>query len=451
MTAALEPFKDLHPYTGTLTPEDHVWLHEVAKLDPRDYRVGIDDERPADEFTPLVQLAPDGQWWAGRYIGAITFQGRRLVIEPRLGINVIEPWLDQAFGLAAPPLSSHQVESETFIARLLARLWCRSVDQATRHGLPQLRLAATHEGEYVRGRLDVRRTVRLMGQGRQQIASITHDRSLAHPITRAIVCADRALAERLSTGAEWRTPRVKQVLPHLRAAVGSRPKLPTIHELSRVRYTPITLPFKRAAMLSHRIASRLGYGASDEEGNAEGILIDVAELWELFVLNCVRQAVPPGVTVEHGTAPGRRDYLLRRDHGDKEMGRLKPDILVLEGDSVIAVVDAKYKRLRDSRERPNGVDGADLYQLVAYSLRFKPSGISALAYPLAPDDGLPVKSTAETYGPWRNHESTFCFRRLPTDVDACRDALEALLFETGIGGAPAASRPGSSLTSGASV
>ncbi len=424
---AIGPFRDLSPYTGELTVEDDSWLAEVAKIDPREYRIGIDEDRVDDEWLPLVERGPDGQWWAGRFIGSMTVQGRRLVIEPRLGIDVVEAWLDQAFGLIAPPASARHSESETFILRLLARLWCRSVDNATRHGLPLLRLPRGHEGLFVRGRLDVPRTIALIGEGRQTIASTTHDRSLAHPVTRAIVCAERALAERLTSTAEWRTERVRQVLPHLRSGVGSRPRLPTLHEISRVRYTPITLPFKQAALLSHRIASRLGYSATDEAGKAEGILVDVAELWELFVLNCARQALPAGMRVVHGTQAGRQDFLLRSKDGDTEIGRLKPDVLVLEGDSIAALIDAKYKRLFDSRERPHGVDRADLYQLAAYSMRFRPVRFAALAYPLSPDSPALAGSTAEKLSPWTNDEQTFLFKRLPTDAEGCRAALTELL------------------------
>jgi 5-methylcytosine-specific restriction enzyme subunit McrC len=420
-------FRDLAPYPRELTAEDNEWLGQVAELDPRDYRIAIDEDRDADDWLPLVERGRDGRWWAGRYIGSVNLAGRRLVIEPRLGINVIEEWLDQAFGLATPPASARQAESEAFIIRLLARLWCRSVDNATRHGLPLLRLPRRHEGLYVRGRLDVPRTLELLGGGYPKIASVTHDRSLQHPLTRALVCAERVLAERLADTAEWRTERVRQVLPHLRAAVGSRPRLPHLDELSRVRYTPITLPFRRAALLSHRIASRLGYSATDETGDAEGILVDVAELWELFVLNCARRAAPTGIRVEHGTRAGRRDFLLQSEQLELGMGRLMPDALVLDHDSVIALLDAKYKRLVNTRERPYGVDTADLYQLAAYSNRFKPTGVAALLYPLSDDDAETPSSTAEHLGPWRSDNQRFLFRRLPTTAEQCREALAELL------------------------
>jgi 5-methylcytosine-specific restriction enzyme subunit McrC len=245
------------------------------------------------------------------------------------------------------------------------------------------------------------------------------------------VCAERALADQLNATGEWRTDRVRQVLPHLRAVVGSRPRLPPLHEVMRVRYTPMTLPFKQVAVLSHRIASRLGYSASDEPGQAEGILIDVAELWELFVLNCARQAVSPGLRVEHGTTKGRSDFLLRSSTGSREMGRLKPDLLVLEGDRVRAVIDAKYKRLSNTRDRPAGVDQADLYQLVAYAMRFEPEAFAALAYP-APLVRAPV-STAEGSGPWSSDDHTFIFVRLPLRASECRERLRELLSTAGQG------------------
>ena len=236
--------------------------------------------------------------------------------------------------------------------------------------------------------------------------------------------AERALAERLAGTAEWRTERVRQVMSQLRAAVGSRPKLPTAFELERVRYTPITLPFKQAALLSHRIASKLGYIATDQPGTAEGILIDVAELWELFVLNCARRAVPAGLRIEHGTTAGHRDYLLRSEETGSGMGRLKPDLLVLRGNHVTAVIDAKYKRLTPSRERPSGVDQADLYQIAAYASRYEPGHVAALVYP---HDGDTEPARAETQGPWRGADTTFLFRRLATASTACRHEIASLL------------------------
>jgi 5-methylcytosine-specific restriction enzyme subunit McrC len=184
------------------------------------------------------------------------------------------------------------------------------------------------------------------------------------------------------------------------------------------------LPFKQLASISRRIASGLGYNATDMSGRDEGILVDVAELWELFVVNCTRQAVPAGIAVEHGTHSSRRDFLLRSVEQDRQIGRIKPDVLITKGDVVVAIIDAKYKRLRNTLERPYGIDQADLYQLAAYSMRFKPKGISMLGYPKSDDDD---SATAGLYGPWVSDGRTFVFEPLPTQAAACREALTVLL------------------------
>jgi 5-methylcytosine-specific restriction enzyme subunit McrC len=146
--------------------------------------------------------------------------------------------------------------------------------------------------------------------------------------------------------------------------------------------------------------------------------------WELFVLNCARGAVPAGFRVEHGTTAGRRVHLLRSDASGTGMGRLRPDVLILRGDRVAAVIDAKYKRLTPSRERPNGIDQADLYQIAAYASRYQPEQAAALIYPYD-NDGEPAP--AEAGGPWHGAGTTFLFQRLPTEPAACRDQLASLL------------------------
>jgi hypothetical protein len=126
-----------------LSGSDDEWLSKVAQIDPRSYRIGIGgDPLDDDGWLPLIERGRDGRWWGGRFMGSMTVEGRRIVIRPRLGLETVEAWVDQAFGLVAPPASARHDETETFIALLLARLWCRAVDNATRHGLPLLGVTA---------------------------------------------------------------------------------------------------------------------------------------------------------------------------------------------------------------------------------------------------------------------------------------------------------------------
>lgn len=73
--------------------------------------------------------------------------------------------------------------------------------------------------------------------------------------------AERALTARIGHD-HWHTPRVEEMLPWLRAAVGARPRLPAGRALDHIRYTPITRQFKSVAALSWRLAQLQGYSAA---------------------------------------------------------------------------------------------------------------------------------------------------------------------------------------------
>ena len=69
------------------------------------------------------------------------------------------------------------------------------------------------------------------------------------------------------------------------SVTGARPRVPTKAELDRIRYTPITAGFAPIAELSRQIANRRGLAADvDANGETKGVLLDVAELWEMYVL-----------------------------------------------------------------------------------------------------------------------------------------------------------------------
>lgn len=379
--------------------DEAAWLDRLQRhLRGSEHVIRLGDAMSEDEDHVISRDAA-GQWQAGRYIGELVFEGRRLEIYPRLGLDVIGRWLEGALNLVAVPETAEQQASESFIALLMAAIWCRQVDVAARHGPPAFRHDVTHEGFFVRGRLDVRQTARLRGRASPHVASVMRPRELRNDVSRTLVAAERVLTQAVGHD-RWRTARVREILPQLYPAVGARPRLPSLTDLRRIRYTPITRPFKQAAELSWRIARHEGFGANAEPGTVEGLLLDVAELWELFLLSCVRAAAPM-LRVEHGTAGGEAFLLTSKRDPDRGLGRLKPDILVWEGDRLRAVIDAKYKRLVDRRpDRPQGVDRGDLYQLTSYLAALDVEGaiVGMLLYPRDPEQTS--TATGEAYGPW---------------------------------------------------
>ena len=194
----------------------------------------------------------------------------------------------------------------------------------------------------------------------------------------------------------------------LRASTGTRPPRPRLQEIRAARYSPITIKWRRAAELSWRILNDDPLGVAADDESTHGVLIDVAELWEMFVLHCVGEATDR--PVRHGTTTTTSGHLARSTVDPRRaLGKLYPDVLVGE-DPVTALLDAKYKRLGGVR----GVDREDLYQLHAYTSTFG-APAAALVYPSLGHE-LP---TEERLSPWQTSTGSLAFLTLPTEKDAC--------------------------------
>ncbi len=391
--------KDCSPFEPAPSAHDVSWLTRLALAARHGDLVIRLEEGRADE--PVVWCERDGSWWAGRYVGSLVFEGRRLDIRPRFGKNALRSWFAGAFNLALIETAGELVEDDWFVPWLLASVWSRAFVLAARHGLPALRTDNRESGLSVKGRLDVHGTVRLRAAGTPGASSLHREKSLVNPISAAVVAAYAELSRWLGSRreAEWLPERVKDLLPHLVAAVGRRPRVPTAAEIDRVKLTPIMAGFRPLAELSTRIAGRRGLaGNASDEGQCKGVLLDVAELWELYVLAVLRRTCPE-MAVTHGTHESVVPALLRNTTGEK-MGFLKPDAIVGRNGRTEMVVDAKYKRLWSSSWKA-APQREDIYQMAAYLSRYgEDTGtvLGALVYPLDPSD--PSNPPAEDGNPW---------------------------------------------------
>lgn len=415
--------QDCSPLDPQPTSVEAAWLRRLAaNVRAIELIVPISGDREADE--PVVYCAWDGTWWAGRYVGSVSFEGRNLIITPRFGLAALRQWLSEATLVVLTEAPGTLREDESFIAQLLASVWGHGFVQAARHGLPALRREVVNRGTTIRGRLDVAASVQLLAAGGRKVASFRSERSLDHAASDAIVAAYVVLRRWLGVPDEqWMPARAKELLPHLMAVTGARPRAPTKAQLDRIRYSPITAGFAPIAELSRQIANHRGLAADiHADGQTKGILLDVAELWEMYVLSVLRKSAAP-FSVIHGTREkASRKKLLYSDVTRQDMGTLIPDAIIHAGELVAGVVDAKYKSLHPSSMSPNGPQREDLYQMAAYLGRFTAPGEATawgiLAYPCEPC--RPGVAPAEQNSPWSlDHRKKIMFASLPHNpVDA---------------------------------
>ncbi|QED29968.1 hypothetical protein FRD01_22575 [Microvenator marinus] len=119
------------------------------------------------------------------------------------------------------------------------------------------------------------------------------------------------------------------------------------------------------------------------------LLFDMNAVFERFVAEFMRRHVIrdfPDAQLSP-QSKGLREYLLwRLNDKDERKGvlELKPDILVMCGDSPRLIIDTKWKQLATEKGNRYGVTSGDLYQLYAYATRYDCSH-NILLYPWVPD------------------------------------------------------------------
>lgn len=404
---------DLTPqHTWDSHPDDR-WLAHIANLNPEPLLTKLTASSHAPIGPgPILERDVYG-WRAGRYVGEIYHDGQVLEIQPRLGIGTIASWIGTALNVqVVPNTAGLTTSSAPLVIQLVAALWRAALLDAGRHALPRTRTLRHGTGLQLQGRLDPGRTITRRAQGHHDLAYTQRVRTLDNAASAAIVAADRILDQHLY-GTRWRGPRLDDDLQALRSAVGSHPRLPSRDQLRQVRYTPITVKYRRAAELSWRIARNQGLRTNATGNTTHGLLLDVAELWELFLVHCTSRATDQAVT--HGTTIGRGDHLLKsRSRPEEGMGRLYPDIVIGGSDTATAaVIDAKYKRLTP----PRGVDRDDLYQLYAYSSRHN-TAQAALIYPHVSDT---ASDRSAKLSPWisSDDQRSLSFFTVPVTAREC--------------------------------
>lgn len=90
---------------------------------------------------------------------------------------------------------------------------------------------------------------------------------------------------------------------------------------------------------------------------AAGFLLDMAQVFEAFVFAELQAAV--------GSLGDRMESQVSTHLDVGEAVTIRPDVLWKRGGEVIGVFDAKYKA-----EKPSGFPNADVYQMLAYCIRF---------------------------------------------------------------------------------
>ena len=141
----------------------------------------------------------------------------------------------------------------------------------------------------------------------------------------------------------------------------------SLRDIDSISYTRHTEPYRAVMNLSKLILR--GYGAGEVEGAGKGpaYFVDVAEIWENYLLSVFQKRISEYRFVSPNEQ-NRNDWLLENAR------RVRPDFLVYGKDGeLIAIMDAKYKkvdRIGTTAKDSGAVSREDLYQMATYLYRY---------------------------------------------------------------------------------
>jgi len=389
--------------------EDDDWLRKlVSTAKPADMllHLGHQDDGPDDE--PIASFdGASGMWWAGRYIGEVHLEGRTLRLEPRFGMPALMRWLSVIWGVRLVNSKGRYEQQRIWLWLVIAHLWAGRLIAAAKHGLPFRRLEQTHYGRALRGRLLARETALIRAIGDNRLASLTRARVVDPVIGGILLAAFARLGVALGPRGErnyWLPDRGKTLVDDLQSALSGSANVKTTGGHATVRYSPITENYRSVVDLSLSIlAHRPRMAVSGGDRKAFGVLLDMAEIWELYVAKLLQMGLP-GLRVSHtGRSTEHFRWLLSSANGDDRLGSLRPDIIVTDHqDRCLAVADAKYKTTRINASNRTGVVTDDLYQLTAYLSGFGDPASRLDGFLIYPaDDGGQVPRRLSPQNPWK--------------------------------------------------
>ena len=373
------------------------WLRKLSHHEVSNTQLfalsGLEQKSAAE---PIVYTDSHGQWWTGRYIGSLTFEGVSIEIHPRFGMEFVANNIPLS-NFIPVNIDASFVAGHKFIHYLQALLWLNYLSKAARHALPTVKQIDKHSSLMVRGRIDVRGTIGHRIKGQPHVASITQSKQVHNPITTAVVLAFQEIERWFPTTnlMHWLPDSIALRLQQMINVTPRHSDIPKPHDIKRIRLNSVTKAYKPLVALSMDILKSKGIQESPEGGNNQSLLLDVAELWEIYVLDVLRGAAPDALDVVHGTYESEA-YLLKSLGRGRKMGKLLPDYLIQQHDEVVGVADAKYKRLGDAPRMSPKRD--DLYQMTAYLSKFSSVLNGNLLYPNwdVDDD----ESAVEKDNPW---------------------------------------------------
>ena len=244
---------------------------------------------------------------------------------------------------------------------------------ANLHGLPKTQIQREHIGAMVRGRLDVRKSVKPY-YSTQQVVSHYRDKIIDDTIAQILFQAFNIIKNNFLLGMMNIPDSAQEAINQIYSQVKHEKHLSDA-DYHEIRYKEIYYSWKPLVDFSWDLIKRRQISLKQNSiKQGLGFFIDMAEVWEQYLRGLLKKNFYPlGWRLNKVPFVAYLNNFFRRS--------LIPD-LVFEKQNQFIIWDAKYKRMAG---RPFDLDRSDFFQIHTYIQHFlkdRDVKIGGLLYPL---------------------------------------------------------------------
>ncbi len=308
-------------------------------------------------------------------------------IKPRFGNGIFNYLISYTYGIYLPKSEFSSNKNRNNNLWLIAMMWKATLEKAmTKSQIPKEYKAYEKNISNFKGQLKISKHIKhnLVDKSKFycKYRKLTMDTAINQTIRhtyRLLVKKQKGLSGILRSIAEYDA---------MLQSFGVQNKDMSISEIKNIKYSKLNFHYKKVMELSSLIikSESAKSDPSVSDNNSFSYFLDVAELWENYLLKVLQKNLPEYNIYSPNERGG--EYLLEDNYR-----QIRPDIIIKEKGKVIAVLDAKYKFYNKlGATAKYGISRDDLYQMSTYLYHYGDKDRKVLGLFISPVESNEIKS-----------------------------------------------------------
>ncbi|AYF90135.1 hypothetical protein D6Z43_24475 [Pseudomonas sp. DY-1] len=309
--------------------------------------------------------------YVAEVVGFIQTQGVQLNILPKLDTpeenrdeNFLFNLLASSGYIKNPKFAAAQTKKTAFepLEIVISEL-ASEIETALREGVPRRYEEKREDSESIRGKIDFPR-LSTRPPGNALIPILHSPLSAGNQLSQAVKYIAGVLHHRTTSSVNrQRLGAILELLSNINSREFSS------RELHLIKISRHEAQWERTISIGQMLST--GHSPDPTfsgEDSAFSLLFKLEHLFERSMRKIIAESIKNvGLNIRHNSSPL---FLLNDPQSQKGIVQLRPDYIIHKNEELIAIADAKWKRL-DRTKRAYGIDRDDLYQINAYLGRFK--------------------------------------------------------------------------------